>query len=142
MQYVDWESFKDINQDVYKTKSLFCVFGDQKKYIKYDNLRNKFVNNYITLQVSYESKIENLKKCDSIFFPKENMQKALNILPRIKMLPIITIGESSLAWQGAMFSIYKKRNHLAFYINKYAIEEAKISINPYLYEIGTLIGSK
>ena len=135
LQLVDWDHYKVQKNMPNKTKLLLCIFGSKSEYSHFSLVRNRPINNYLTIQLKYINSFSDISDCDSIYFPGKNMDNEKNFLNNMSDKFLFTIGEDELIWHGSIISIYKKKNKLAVYINISNLQQSQIKVNHSLYHI-------
>lgn len=137
VKYVNWPA--DV---VAKSPtSTICIYGQVPSLEGLQSITGKVVNDKsITVKTIDTIQDGIASQCNLVFVSKSKEKEQDQLINAYKGLPILTFGDmSSFAEAGGAMNFYVVNNNLAIMINSETVQESKLSINPKMLRLVTIV---
>lgn len=137
VKYVNWPT--DIaNQS---PSSTICVYGTVPSLEGLQSITGKVVNDKSIVVKTINTIAEGIStQCNVVFLSKEKEKEQDQLIKAYKGLPILTFGDiATFAAAGGAMNFYVVNNNLAIMINSETVEQSKLTINPKMLKLVTIV---
>lgn len=121
--------------------STLCVFGEVPSLEGLQSITGKVVNDK-SINVKTINTIEEglTAQCNMVFVSKQKEKEQDQLIKAYKGKPILTFGDmSTFAEAGGAMNFYIVNNNLAIMINSETVQESKLTINPKMLRLVTIV---
>ncbi len=137
IKYVNWPT--EVTSK--SPSSTLCIYGEVPSLEGLQSITGKVVNDKSIVVRTISSIPEGISaQCNLVFVSKQKQTEQDQLIKAYKGLPILTFGDMpTFAEAGGAMGFYVVNNNLAIMINSEAVQQSKLTINPKMLKLVTIV---